>query len=34
VRVSLGWESTERDVTAFIEAWNTIATRTRERAVA
>ncbi len=34
VRISLGWETTERDVAAFLEAWSTIATRTRERAVA
>ncbi len=34
VRISLGWESTERDVAAFLQAWSTITTRTRERAVA
>lgn len=34
VRISLGWGSTDRDVEAFLEAWSTIATRTRERAVA
>ena len=34
VRISLGWESTEREVAAFLEAWSTITTRARERAVA
>jgi cysteine desulfurase len=34
IRVSLGWSSTDRDVTAFIEAWGRIAARHRERAVA
>ena len=34
IRVSLGWSSTERDVTAFVEAWGRVAARRRERAVA
>ena len=34
IRVSLGWSSTERDVTAFVEAWGGVAARRRERAVA
>lgn len=34
IRVSLGWSSTDRDVTALIEAWGRIAARHRERAVA
>jgi cysteine desulfurase len=34
IRVSLGWSSTERDVTAFVEAWVRVAARRRERAVA
>jgi cysteine desulfurase len=34
IRVSLGWSSTERDVTAFVKAWGRVAARRRERAVA
>lgn len=34
IRVSLGWNSTERDVAAFVEAWSRVAARHRERAVA
>ena len=34
IRVSLGWSSTERDVTAFVDAWGRVAARRRERAVA
>ena len=34
IRVSLGWNSTDRDVAAFIEAWSHVAARRRERAVA
>ena len=33
IRVSLGWASTQADVSAFIEAWSHVAAR-RERAVA
>jgi cysteine desulfurase len=34
IRVSLGWTSTEADVSAFVEAWAHVALRRRERAVA
>jgi cysteine desulfurase len=34
IRVSLGWETTEADITAFLQAWTQIVTRARERAVA
>ena len=34
IRVSLGWETTEADVAAFLHAWTQIVTRARERAVA
>ncbi len=34
IRVSLGWNSTEADVAAFLEAWRAIARRPAERAVA
>jgi len=34
IRVSLGWNSTEKDVEAFLEAWSNVALRRRERAVA
>ena len=34
IRVSLGWNSTEADVAAFIRAWSHAALRRRERAVA
>ncbi len=34
IRVSLGWNSTEADVAAFIQAWSHAALRQRQRAVA
>jgi cysteine desulfurase len=34
IRVSLGWNSTEADVAAFVEAWAHVALRRSERAVA
>jgi cysteine desulfurase len=34
IRISLGWNSTEADVAAFVEAWAHVAVRRRERAVA
>jgi cysteine desulfurase len=34
IRVSLGWNSTEADVAAFIQAWSHVALRQRQRAVA
>jgi cysteine desulfurase len=34
IRVSLGWDTTEADIAAFLEAWTQVATRARERAVA
>jgi cysteine desulfurase len=34
IRVSLGWETTEADIAAFLHAWTQIVTRVRERAVA
>jgi cysteine desulfurase len=34
IRVSLGWDSTEGDVAAFIDAWSRVAVRRRQRAVA
>jgi len=34
IRVSLGQDTTERDVAAFVAAWSRIAARCRERAVA
>jgi cysteine desulfurase len=34
IRISLGWETTEADVAAFVQAWTQIVTRARERAVA
>ena len=34
IRVSLGWNSRESDVAAFVEAWSRVAARHRERAVA
>jgi cysteine desulfurase len=34
IRISLGCGSTERDVTAFLEAWSRMATTRRDRAVA
>jgi cysteine desulfurase len=34
IRVSLGWDSTEAHIAAFLQAWTQIVTRARERAVA
>jgi len=34
IRVSLGWDSTAADVAAFVAAWNHVAVRRRERAMA
>lgn len=34
IRVSLGWETTEADIAAFLQAWTQIVTCARERAVA
>jgi cysteine desulfurase len=34
IRVSLGWDTTEADIAAFLHAWTQIVTRARERAVA
>lgn len=34
IRVSLGWSTTEEDITAFIEAWSKVALRRRDSAPA
>ena len=34
IRVSLGWDSSERDVAAFVAAWSRLAARQQQRAVA
>jgi len=34
IRVSIGWETTERDVAAFLDAWAHVVARRGERAVA